>query len=70
MKCMLMYQYPIYDMHFVHRKKNELISEVSFENLYRFNRKHVLQILFFNLVELKAACSPTTCNNNVLHYCI
>ena len=45
-----MYQYPTYDMHFVHRK-NDSISEVSFGNLYIFERKHVLQMFFFNLVE-------------------
>ena len=51
-KCMV--QYPVYDMH----HKNELISEVSFGNLYIFKRSHVLQMFFFNL----AACSST---NNV-----
>ena len=36
-KCMMMYQYPICDMHFV--IKDELISEISFEILYILSEK-------------------------------
>ena len=46
--------------------QDEWISETSFGLLYICKRQNVLQMFFFNLVEVKPAYSPN--NKNFKHY--
>ena len=54
MKCMVMYQYPTCDMHFVQRKRC-VEYWAFFRNSLHFKRQHILQMFFFNLVEHKVS---------------